>query len=451
MSETAQQLSPEQARDFLLQRARERGIGLEVYGGRNTATSVQAFGNEISKFSISDRQGLGLRALVGGSWGYAFTENLSEAALERALKLATENAELVAPEAGAALVAWGEPPELDLYGEGLSGVSTEQKAGVALELERAARETDPRVKSIPYGGYRDSISETLIGNTEGLSRSYRALHAVQFVSPLVSEGGQNKSKVDWQFSREFAELDPTRTAISAVEKSLALLGARLAPSGTFAAIVSGECLGSLISLYAVMFSGKFVEEGKSPLAGRLGEQLGSSQVSLRDDPTLARGMNSRAFDAEGCPSAPLTLLDAGRLCAFMHNQGTAARAGTHSTGHAVRYGIQGTVNVGPSNLTMQPGDSSPEDLMRGFTGLKLTGISGGHAGANPITGDFSLQAEGFWIEDGAVSHPLEVFTVAGNFLELLADVEAVGSEVHHTMSGVSAPDVRVSRLAVGGE
>jgi PmbA protein len=445
-----QQLSIAAARRYLLDRAAELGVTLEVYAERATATSIEAFSGEVSEFKLEARQGVALRAVVGGAWGHSFTENLSRPALDRALASAVENAELVAPEAGAGFQNWPAPPALDLHGEGLSGVSVEQKVGVALDLDRAARAADPRVVSVPYGGYQDSDAERLIGHTGGLSRDQKSLHALHYTAPLVSENGQNKLKIDWQFTREFTELDPTRTALSAVQKALALLGAKPAPSGTFPAIISGECLAELLALFSGMFSGKMVEEGKSPLAGRLGETVASPLVTLSDDPTLARGLNSRSFDAEGCPSAPLTLIEGGKLAAFMHNAQTAARAGSVSTGHAARQGLQGTVGVAPSNLTLRAGETDAAALAADLTGLRLTGVSGGHAGANPITGDFSLQAEGFWLEGGEVAHPLEVFTVAGNILELLAGIEAVGNELHETMYAVSAPDVRVGGLAVGG-
>ena len=448
--DTEVQLSLADARAYLLEHARERGVTLEVYGERGTSTGVQAFDGEVSQFKLSARQGVALRAVVRGAWGHSYTENLSRSALDRALNAAVQNAELVAPEAGAGVQNWPPPPELDLYGEGLSGVTVEQKVGVALELERTARAADPRVASVPYGGYEDGDTLRLVGNTEGLSRESRELYAWGYAYPLVTEDGQHKLQGDWQFTREFTELDPTRTALSAVEKAVALLGAKPAPSGTFPAVISGECLGQLLSLFAPMFSGQMVEEGKSPLAGRLGEVIASPPVTLTDDPTLLRGLNSRAFDAEGCPSVPLTLIEGGRLTALMHNAATAARAGMVSTGHASRQGLQGTVGVAPSNLVLHVGNTDAATLSAGLTGVRVTGVSGGHAGAKPITGDFSLEAEGFWLQGGEVAHPLEVFTVAGNILDLLAGIEAVGTELRETQYAVNAPDVRVGALAIGG-
>jgi len=443
----------EEARRYLIEQATARGVKLEVYAERASATTVQAYGGRVNEFKLSHRVGIGLRALVNGAWGHAYTENLSQPALDRALESALENAALVAPEVHARLEAWPEPPHVgDLYGEGLSGVTVDRKVAVALELEKAALAADPRVTTVPYALYQDGESELALANTAGLARDYQANYAVQLVAPLVSEAGQSKMKVDWQFTREFEELDPTRTALEAVRRSVELLGGRPAPSGSFPAVIDRECMATLLSTFAPMFSAKMVQEGKSPLAGKLGQTVANARVTLVDDPTLPAGMASRPFDAEGYPSRRLVLLEGGALRGFMHNSETAARDGTESTGHAARGGYKGTVGVAPSNLFLEAGSGNRDALVAGLEqGLLLTAVQGTHAGANTVTGEFSLQAEGFWIEGGAVAHPLEVFTVAGTILELLANVTAVADDLKFSSDGVGSPSLCVSTLAVGGK
>ena len=270
--------------------------------------------------------------------------------------------------------------------------------------------------------------------------------------PLVSEAGQNKSEVDFQFSREFEQLDPTRTALEAVRKSLAMLGGKPAPSGSYPVVIDRECLAIFLGTFARIFSAKQVQDGKSPLSGKLETQIGSSVVTLLDDATRTAGMESRPFDDEGFPSQKLVLLEHGVLKTFMHNTETAAKAGVLSTGHAARYGYRGTVGVLPTNFYLEPGTGTQSDLMIDISeGVLLTKIHGQHAGANPINGDFSLQADGFWIENGRVAHPLEVFTVAGNFLELLANIEVVADDLKFSPGGIGGASVRVSSLNIGGQ
>ncbi|PYE55347.1 TldD/PmbA family protein [Deinococcus yavapaiensis] len=446
------QLKFEEARSFLLSLAKERGVQLEVFAQRGTETTVQAFGGQVSEFKLSSKQGVGLRALSNGAWGYAYTENLSRDALSRAFRSAVENAELVEPAPHAVLAAHAEPPAMDLFGEGLSGVTVERKVAVALRLEQAAKESDARVVTVPYAEYSDGESETAVANTEGLDRAFKELHAYQYLGPLVAEDGQNKMKMAFQVTREFEELDPTATALEATRKALALLGARPAPSGVFPAVIENECMALLLAVFSGIFSGKMVEEGKSPLASKLGERIGSDLVTILDDATLERGLSSRPFDAEGYPSAPVTLVQGGELRGFLHNTETAAKAGVSSTGHASRPSYKGTVGVSPTNFVLASGEGTRDDLLTQLgTGLLLTDVQGVHAGANPITGEFSLQAEGFWVENGVVAYPLDVFTVAGNFLDLLRSVEAVGSDTKMSIYGAIAPSVRISSINVGGQ
>jgi PmbA protein len=443
----------DQARLFVLELAKIKGASVEVYAMSRASTGIKAFEGEVSEFKLSKQMGLGVRALVNQAWGYSFTENFSEAALTRCLEMALSNAALVEPVGHAVIGAWAEPPHVgDLYGEGLSGVSVERKVQLAVNLEQATKNADPRVKTVPYAMYSDGESLTAVANTAGLDRSYKENFAYQFAGPLVSENGQNKSAFEFKFSREFEQLDPTQTALEAVRKSLAMLGGLPAPSGTYPVVIDRDCMATFLGTFAGMFSAKQVQDGKSPLAGKLEQTIGSSVVNILDDATRTGGIDSRPFDAEGFPSQKLVLVERGVLKNFMHNVETAAKDGLQSTGHGSRYGYRGTVGVSPSNFYIEPGVGTQQDLISSLDqGVLLTAIHGYHAGANSINGDFSLQADGFWIENGKVDHPLEVFTVAGNFLELLQNVEAVADDLEFKMGGIGGSSVRVKSLNIGGQ
>jgi PmbA protein len=327
----------------------------------------------------------------------------------------------------------------------------DRKVNAAIQLEQAARGADPRVKSVPYMAYQDGESEVMVANTAGLDRQYKSNYAFQYLAPLVAEGEQNKMQFGFDFSREFEQLDPTRTALEAVRKSVAMLGASQPKSGKYPVVIENECMGVLLSTFEDMFSAKMVQEGKSPIKGKLGETLASSLVTIVDDPTYHNGRGSRPFDSEGFPSKPLLLLERGVLKTYLHNTETAAKEGVESTGHASRWGYRGIVGIGTSNFYLESGQDSKEALVSSIKeGVLLTDLHGTHAGANMITGEFSLQADGFWIDNGQVARPLENFTVAGNFLEVLRDIEAVGNDFKFGLSDAGAPSVRVRELNIGG-
>jgi PmbA protein len=447
------QFSFEAAKAFILQTAREKNAKVEVFASRNSSISIKAYEGEVSEFKMSKRSGLGLRALAKGAWGYSYTENLAENALLRCLENALENAALVAPEGHAVLAKHPEPPHIgDLFGEGLSGVTVDRKVAVALLLDRVARAADARVISVPYMMYQDGESEISVANTEGLDRHYKANYAMQYAAPLVHENGQNKMAFDFQFSREFESLDPTKTALEAVRKSVAKLGAKIPSTGKYPTVIENNCMAKLLDSYSGIFSAKMVQEGKSPLAGKLGLSIGSSLVQLIDDATRPAGLASRPFDAEGYPSQQINLIENGILKTFLHNTETASKDGLKSTGHAARFSYRGTISIDTSNFYLEVGQDSKDKLLEDIgTGLLLTDVHGTHAGVNEITGEFSLQADGFWVENGKVSHALENFTVAGNFLEMLHDIKAIGNDLEFSpMARAGSPSVRVSVLAVGG-
>jgi PmbA protein len=210
------------------------------------------------------------------------------------------------------------------------------------------------------------------------------------------------------------------------------------------AYLEPEAVAGLLMVFLYMLSGKSVMEGKSRLADKLGSRVVSELITLTDDPLREDGLDSRPFDSEGTPSETLTIIENGVLKSFMHNSVTAQATGQPNTGHAQRS-YRGTLEVGPSNLVLEPGAGV---AMR--EGVLVTGLMGLHAGADPISGDFSLQAFGLKIEGGEVTHPVEDFAISGNLLELLGRVVGVGSDLKWTPYGGATPMLEVEDVSFAG-
>ncbi len=168
--------------------------------------------------------------------------------------------------------------------------------------------------------------------------------------------------------------------------------------------------------------------------------------TLVDDPTLPDGLASRPFDAEGTAARRTVFIENGILRTFAHNSETAQKMGLENTGHAFRS-YKGVLDIAPSNLFVQPGQG-----VQMKDGIVVTELMGLHAGANPISGEFSLQALGLKVEGGEVAYPVENFTVAGNILELFSRITALGRELEwNSMMGiVGSPMVEVAELSFAG-
>ena len=158
-------------------------------------------------------------------------------------------------------------------------------------------------------------------------------------------------------------------------------------------------------------------------------------------------MGSCPFDREGAATYKKNVIEGGVLTTLLHNRKTAKKAGVRTTGNAA-----GSGSVAPSNLFIQPGTATEEELLDHMgDGLYLTDVTGLHAGANAVSGDFSLLSCGFEVKNGKKVRAVEQFTVAGNFYQLLADVLEVGDNLLFDGSPIGSPSVRVKALSVAGE
>ncbi len=436
----------------VLSAASARKVEAEAYLGVDRATRVRVQDGEVETFTLTERRGLGVRVILEGRVGYAYTESFAFDALDRAVADAAANAALLEPDEFAGLEAFGAPtPELELFNPDLAEVPIERKVAFALDLDRAAHGADGRVKTVTGSSYGDSMSFVRVASTRGVDRSYRASVGWAAVQPLVVDGDQSKNYGLVRAARCFEELNPDWMGKEAVRRCVEKLGAREIPGGRMPVVFAPEAFADLLGTFSSVFSAKVAQEGKSLLLGRQGQSIASAAFTLMDDPLQEGGFASRPFDDEGCASKSHTLVESGAFVGFLHNSETARRDHTTTTGHASRGGYQGTMRVGTSNLVVKSGTASRHALLAGGDRmLEITEVTGLHAGANAISGDFSLQAQGFMYEGGD-RYPVHLFTVSGNFYSLLETIAQVGKDEERFPSGIATPSVLVSELAIAGK
>jgi PmbA protein len=437
-------VTPEEAKAYLLRRARERGVQVEVLGVWDRELGFRVREGSVEQVTRADRGGVGVRVVIRERAGYAYTEQLTPEALEWILREAEENASLQR-EAVAFLPEGRALGHHDLLGEGLAA-SADSKLALALEVDRAVRAQES-VRRVTAAWYHEREHHVHLGSTEGAEGSYRTGVASLGVGLVAQAGASLKQgyHADWQVS--FAALDPGRTALEAARRTTRLLGARRLPTGRYPALFEPRAFAQLLGAFWVLWSGKAVAEGKSRLRGRLGEQVASEPVTLVDDPTLAAGLQSRPFDAEGTPARRTVLVERGVLRSYLTHSQSAQALEHPNTGHAWRS-YRGVLEVAPTNLHLEPGEGA--SLERGVVVAELMGV---HAGCNPVSGQFSLQALGLWVEGGEVAHPVEDFAVCGDFLELLRRVVALGDRLEwEPVPGavVGTPTVLVEDLSFAG-
>ncbi len=246
------------------------------------------------------------------------------------------------------------------------------------------------------------------------------------------------------------DFDIRDIAAEAVEDAVSTIGAGSVPSGKYTVVFSNKAMATLLQTYSDIFSAEQAQKGMSLLAGKEGEKIAADIVTIVDDPRYEDGIIKRTFDGEGVAAYAKNVVEKGVLCTLLHNLKTAANAGVKTTGNASRASYASVVGVSPFTFYIQPGQE-PDLLAAAGGGIYVTEMMGLHAGANPVTGDFSLSSAGFLIADGKKSAPVKNFTVSGNFFTLLKEIEKVGADLEFIRGKYGSPSVLVRNLAVAGK
>ena len=441
----------------LLDEAQRAGIqAAEIYLSSRDSFRAMCVQGQITNYTVNDTRGLSLRGLYKGKMGYAATEAFDEEAIARLVDAVKESAELTEDEDVQEIYQGdGEYPQVDNYNPALDRVEEKAKLQLILDVEKKALAMDERITALNYNMISTGSDEIRLVNRtadHGLDLRYRDNMAVCFVSATAKEGEKVSTGAGFKVTRDFDALSAEEIAREAVDEALFMLKAAPVPSGSYRAIIHAKCMPDLLGVFSGVLSAESAQKGLSLLAGKEGETIASEAVTIMDDPLLPGGLGSRPFDDEGVATYTKAVVENGRLNTLLHNLKTARKAGVKTTGNAARQGYAGAVNVSPSNFYIKPGSKSLDELTLDMgNGLVITEVSGLHAGANSISGDFSLIAQGYTVKDGKKDQPVEQITVAGNFFQLLRSIRAVGSDLTFPGSSIGSPSVDVGEIAVAGK
>ena len=438
----------------LLDEALKAGIeAAEIYLSSGDRFKAMCVKGEITNYTVNATRGLSLRGLYQGKMGYAATEAFDEAAVAQLVEAVKESASLTEDEDVQEIYPGDkEYPQADNYNPALDQVDEGRKLALIQEIEKKALALDERITALNYNMISTSSGETRIVNSYGLNLKHRDNMAVCYVSATAKEGDRVSTGSGFKVTRNFEEMDADAIAKEAVDEALFMLKAAPVPSGTYRAIIEAKCMPDMLGAFDGVFSAESAQKGLSLLAGKEGEMIASEAVTLMDDPLLPGGLASQPFDAEGVATRTKAVIEKGRLTTLLHNLKTARKAGVKTTGNAAKAGYAGAVNVSPSNFFLAPGEKTLAQLMADMgDGLVITDVSGLHAGANAISGDFSLIAQGYTVKNGKKDAPVEQITVAGNFYQLLKNIRAVGSDLLFPGSSIGSPSVDVGEISVAGK
>jgi PmbA protein len=430
------------------------GEAVEAFAAWGRETEVKVYGGEVEALTSAESRGVGVRVIADGRLGYAYAADPDPGELAEIVEQARTNASLASPDDGNVLPQ-PEPIEpLDgILRRELIDATTEQKVALAIELERVCKAADPRVKGVETAQFGDGVGRVAIASTAGVEAASERGDCWAVAFALASEGDETQTGFGLALGRRLEDLGIEAAGREAAERATRLLGARKPATERMPVLLDPMAAASLLGVIAAGLTAESVLKGRSLFADKVGEQVASEVFRLVDDGRALEGPGAEAFDAEGVPTRRTPLIDGGVLRGYLHNAYTAARMGTSSTGNARRAGFKSTPDVGTTNLILEPGTETPEQLYaRAGRALLVQDLIGVHSGANPISGDFSVGASGILIEDGLFADPVREVTIASTILDILRGIVAVGSDIRFLPFGgaIGTPTILIGEMTVAG-
>ena len=444
----------ESMRAALVRAADAAGLSqYEIYYQAEEELSAETLEHALSAFASGYSGGICFRCIVDGKMGYASSELMTEDAMEELVHAAISNARCIDSE-----------DEVFIFEGSLHYASIENNhpqladaatvRSLALELQEKTYATDGRVGEGTQSMALSATKEIRLCNSCGLSLYNRVGFTGAYVNPIVREGEEAQESFEFELGESVETLGdlPSR----AVARALGKLGAVEIPSGEYDVLFDGRQFRQFLSVFSPVFSAKNARMGLSLLKGKEGEVVAAPCVTVTDDPMREGSPMQTPFDGEGVATSKKNVIENGVLKTLLYDLTTAKWAGVESTGNGQRGSYAAPVAIAPYHLSIAACDASEEELLAAVgEGIYLTECKGFHAGANAVTGDFSIESAGFMIRDGKLAEPIKSFTVAGNFFDLLKQIDSLGNEVRWGFPGGStvfgAPDVLVRGMSVAGK
>lgn len=435
----------------LFEKASQNGMEeFEVYFLSNLNYSIKVYQNKIDNFTNNQNQGISFRGKINGKMGYSYSESFEEDDIDFLIGQVLENASCIETIDEQFIFSEKENyKEITTYSPLLNNIDIENVKEFLFSMEKYALSLDERVKKVNFCSFSLGESEKIIKNSSGLSLSSKENICYTYLSVVAQDREIIKTGSDFMIGQDFSKFDYKKIAKTAVDEVISKFNITCEKIDPKICIIENLTFSSLLGAMSNIFSADAVQKNISKLKGKLNTKVASDIFTLIDNPHLENGFGNSAFDDEGVPTMYKEIIENGNLKTYLYNLKTANKDGVKSTGNAMKGSYKGTIGTSAFNLYVKPREKSFEELISNIEeGVLITDFAGLHSGLNSISGDFSLAGEGFVIKNGKVDKALNQITIAGNFFELLENIEDIGNDLKFSLSSVGSPSIKVSGLKI---
>jgi len=413
--------------------------------------TIEVANEAVETLKFANDTGIGLRVISEqGQVGFAFSTDIDPVSFADIARQAIANGEKTFADRFNVFPGGGKlAPEMKLLDPKISAVSIEEKIAMARQVETAARQSDSRIRRTERCVYEEMEYGVALANSNDLALQYRSGYCGLYGVVLAEDGSDVQTGMGMSYCRDFDQLKPESVGQEAAREAVMLVGAKNIGTTKATLLLSPYVASNFFSLLIPALSADAVQKKRSLFRDKVGAKVASSLLSLVDDGRMDGGIATAPIDGEGVSTRRTELISNGILQGFLYNTYTAGRDGCASTGNGVRHSFKSGPEVGPSNIFIVPGVKKRQDLLHDIKdGFYVTSVMGMHT-ANPISGDFSVGAAGVWIRNGEYAHAVRGVAIAGNIIDLLGEIDAVGDDLRF-FGSQGAPTVRIGKITISG-
>ncbi len=426
----------------------------ELYLEKKHTIQIEAKEAAIDAFEDAVSYGLALRVRKNNRVGFSYGTSEDSSSLSHLVHAAVVGIDYVDPN-----------PELDFFQDfkqaqyqdthnfdaTLPGLAMPKRLQMALDVERCAKSFNAKIKTVRESSYNEVQEDIYLYNSYGMELTSQRSYCSVSVLAIAESDGQNESAYEFDGHVHLQDLNPEWVGENAAKLALGYLGAKIPDSQECPVIFDSAVMSNMLDIFVFSFLGDTIYKKLSIIKNHLGQNYFHPSLNLYDNHLLVEGRATQSFDAIGSPSQTTVLVKQGVIKNFLCDQEYAKKLKLPDTANAVRArSYLAAPSLGMSNIVLSPGTESLTDLFKRMDkGFYITDVMGMHM-ADEISGDFSVGAQGFYIEGGEKKFPVKNMAIAGNIHELMKNIVAIGND-RRIYSNMDCPSIMFKNISISGK
>lgn len=431
--------------------ANEKKIeALELYIVKNTKFSFSLLNKDIDSYTSCSSFKISARGIYNGKMGYASSEKLDNTTPEFIISKIIENASLITNNDIPTIFKGSEKyHKKNVFSKELEQTKPEEKIALVKEIINNINNLEPRIRDIE-SQYEDDVDEITLINSYGLKLTSKANYCYVYVSG-VADDDRNETKNGYKLKlyNSIKECDSLTFAKEVIKNVISKFNSEPCETKKYKAVFSPSTSASLLQFFLSNLSMEEILKGSSLFKDKINAKIASSKITIQENP-LTKNFFFRYFDDEGVATYNKTIIKNGKLLTYLYNLDSSKKCNTNSTGNGYKNGNK--IETSLVNVYVKPGKLSEEQLFEKMgEGIYITELEGLHAGMNAKSGNFSLQSQGFLVENGKITRPVSLITVAGNLFTFFQNVIEVGNNNELQTSSYNVPSLLVKEISISGK